>query len=94
MKIITTFTLFFMLNSFLYCQNNWEFSSRIERNNFYLLEGNIDNKYPIRMYLEETWDYCGNGNAKWDPRIVKGWYERVWLGRMVCIFANRSRLYH
>ena len=67
----------FVLNAFnLCCQESWRLIPMIERNAYSILDGTIDNKYPISMYLELTWNYCGpNDNYKWNSRIIKGWYE-------------------
>jgi len=36
----------------IFAQSDWHFETKIERNNHYLLEGSIADKYPITMFLE------------------------------------------
>lgn len=82
--------IFFLVGSVdVYCQQTWELVPTIERNAYTILEGTIDNKYPIRMYLEKTWDYCGpNDNYKWNPRIVRGWYEYKKIGKKIPLIGS------
>ncbi|MGB4846576.1 MAG: hypothetical protein WBP41_01590, partial [Saprospiraceae bacterium] len=67
------FILFLLETGILYSQQDWELKSRIERNAYTILEGSIDNKYPITMYLELVGGSCGqkeNANYRWHPRIM------------------------
>jgi hypothetical protein len=73
----------------LYCQPQWQLIPKIERNDFYTFEGSIDNKYPILMYIAYTGDYCGsNDNDKWNPRIVKGWYQYKKIGKKIPLIGS------
>jgi len=63
-------------------QSEWKFQPNFEKNEFYLFEGIIDEKYPIEMYLEQTWDFCGIGNNnRWKARGLKGWYRYTKIGK-------------
>ena len=56
-------------------QSAWEFKSSVEENNYYLLEGVIDSKYEINMFLKENWEFCGEGEIdRWRSRGMIGWY--------------------
>ena len=73
----------------IFSQQSWELVPKIERNAYTILEGSIDNKYPIRMYLESTWRWCGpNDNYKWNPRIVRGWYEYKKIGKKIPLIGS------
>lgn len=88
-----TLTLFLLIISAkLLGQQTWELQPRIERNAYTTLEGSIDNKYPISMFLKLTWDYCGsNNNDKWNPRIIKGWYEYKKIGKKIPLIGSIDR---
>lgn len=59
-----------------HAQLNWQFEPKIEQNEFYLLTGEIDDKYPIEMYLVKTWEFCGeSNNNRWNARGLRGWYQ-------------------
>jgi len=47
-QLIILVLLLFSLK--LNCQSIWEFKPSIERNDFYILEGKIDGKYPIEIF--------------------------------------------
>jgi hypothetical protein len=70
-------TVLFLLNTVnVFCQPTWQLIPKIERNAYEVLDGSIDNKYPISLYFEFSFGFCGsNDNNRWNPRIIKGWYE-------------------
>lgn len=73
MKKITVL-LFSILSVFSYAQTNWSLEPNIEKNNYFLLEGTIGD-YPITMYLERTYNFCGeHQNNSWNARGLRGWY--------------------
>ena len=81
-RLLTIYFTLYTIN--ICCQPQWILVPKIERNAYTVLEGTIDNKYPISMYLEYSWDWCGpNGNNRWDPRIVKGWYQYKKIGKRI-----------
>ena len=56
-------------------QSNWDLKPKIEKEDYFLLKGNIGEKYPITMYLTYSWDYCGKRkDNRWNARGLKGWY--------------------
>jgi hypothetical protein len=65
--------LFLFTGISVFAQSDWHFETKIERNNHYLLEGAIANRYPITMYLERDgfclYEYRGNVIYR-----LKGWY--------------------
>ncbi len=69
----------FLNISTLYAQEEtelgWSFTTQVEENEYYLFEGMINERYPIQMYLELGWDFCGEGyNNRWKARQLQGWY--------------------
>jgi hypothetical protein len=65
--------IFLLVSVNTFAQFDWHFETKIEKNNHYLLEGDIAGKYPITMYLEYD-DFCLYDN-KWNyARTLKGWY--------------------
>lgn len=83
------FSVLLISSAQLYSQQAWELKPNIERNAYSILEGSIDAKYPISMYLEVTWNYCGpNDNYKWNPRIIKGWYEYKRIGKKIPLIGS------
>ena len=70
--ILITFLIFLCFE--LFSQAEWQFTTEIKRNNHYLLEGIIAEKYPITMYLEENGFFC-NFENRWNYSYgIKGWY--------------------
>ena len=69
--IIALMFLFTSVNTF--AQSDWYFETKIERNNHYLLEGNIADKYPITMYLERD-GFCLYEDKWTYAHTLKGWY--------------------
>ena len=68
-----TILIFLLASVSTFTQAQWRFESKIERNNSYLYEGTIADKYPITMYLEED-GYCSS-ESRWDyGHRLKGWY--------------------
>jgi hypothetical protein len=82
--------LIFIVNSVIITgQPSWELIPKIERNAYYYLEGSIDNKYPISMYLELTGGFCGSSNNnRWNPRLMKGWYEYKRIGKKIPLIGS------
>jgi hypothetical protein len=64
-KIIILVALFMTTNA--WGQTPWQFKSKIDRGETgFLLEGAIDNKYPITMYLTRD-NFCNtDNNNKWN----------------------------
>jgi len=88
--IKTNLILFFLLVTLkAFSQQTWQLIPNIERNAYYYLEGSIDNKYPISMYLELTGGFCGpNNNNRWNPRLMKGWYEYKNIGKKIPLIGS------
>ena len=87
---IGALSLFLLLFSFLQKiqsqEADWDFSTFLERDNFYLLHGKIDGKYPITMQLwDRNYACCG------DPRLpiqfkngaIDGWYSYDKIGKRI-----------
>ena len=74
-----------------FAQTEWKFQPKVEKNEFYLLEGKIDDKYPITMYLKQTWDFCGAGNNNnRKARGLTGWYEYSKVGKKIPLIGSIS----
>jgi hypothetical protein len=89
--MIKVILIFFLLASSLevYGQPSWKMTPKIDRNAYIILEGSIDNKYPISMYLEYSWNWCGaNDNYKWNPRIIRGWYQYTKIGKRIPLLGS------
>lgn len=73
MKVYIIVLTFLLISLNIFAQTNWYFEPKIERNNHYLLEGSIADKYSITMYLERDgfclYEYRGNIVYR-----LKGWY--------------------
>ncbi len=70
-------------------QSTWSFQPHIESHNFYLFKGKIDGKYPIKLYLEHTWRYCGSGNNnRWKARGLVGWYTYDNIGKKIPLIGS------
>ncbi len=90
-KMIKIFLLSFSLATIIEVngQPEWKLTPTIERNAYTILEGSIDNKYPIEMYLEYTWNWCGESdNNRWNPRILKGWYLYKKIGKRIPLIGS------
>ncbi|MDR1583630.1 MAG: hypothetical protein LBS55_10320 [Prevotellaceae bacterium] len=73
-KIIILVALLMTTNA--WGQTPWQFKSKIDRGETgFLLEGAIDNKYPITMYLTRD-NFCNtDNNNKWNYTfLLNGWY--------------------
>ena len=70
---ISIYVFIFFLPTESYSQN-WKFDFKISSEKFYSLSGSIDNKYPIRMYLEHDDFLCGNSYDDDRSSTLKGWY--------------------
>lgn len=74
MKKIALIIISVFIYSVLPAQTEWRFKSEVEKNDYYLLEGTIADKYPITMYLEESGFFC-NYESRWNFSYgIKGWY--------------------
>lgn len=68
---------------------NWSFKTQIEENDYYLFEGTINERYPIKMYLEIGWDFCGEGNVnRWKARSLHGWYAYQNVGTKIPLLGS------
>ena len=73
-------------------QSEWKFQTHIDNNEFYLFEGVINEEYPIEMYLEQTWDFCGTGNNnRWKARGLKGWYQYPKIKKKIPLIGSICR---
>jgi hypothetical protein len=85
---ILLFLLFFML---LLPESpaqgaKWHFSTQIEKENFFLLKGKIDDKYPITMQLwEKAFVRCGDPHTaiQWQNGGLDGWYAYDKVGKKI-----------
>jgi hypothetical protein len=74
MKKSIIILIFLLASVNIFAQSDWHFEAKTERSkHHYLLEGSIDDKYPITMYLERDrfclYEYRGNIVYR-----LKGWY--------------------
>lgn len=72
--ILINLILFFLIHCTGIAQQNWNFSFNIQKNNFYELSGKINEKYPIKMFLEQDTFVCGNPYDDDINLTLKGWY--------------------
>jgi len=55
------------------------------------LEGKIDEKYPIEMYLTESWGLCDDEKAyRWEARLFKGWYQYTKVKKKIPLIGSVS----
>jgi len=89
MKKALSVFIFLVWGLLAFSQAEWDFQPNIEKNEFYLFEGMIDDKYPITMHLELTWDFCGEGsNNRWKARGLKGWYKYDRIGTKILLTGS------
>jgi len=91
MKKSVSVFLLLLWGSLAFSQAEWGFKTNVEKNEFSLFKGMIDDKYPITMYLEHTWDFCGYGtNNRWKARGLKGWYKYDRIGTKILLTGSRG----
>lgn len=74
MRRLLIFLILIIISFRVSAQRKWEFKTKIVGNEYYLLEGKIDNKYPITMYLEKTNNYCLDEYDNLIGGEIAGWY--------------------
>lgn len=68
---ILAFLSFFLTQSY---GQNWKFECKVRTEKYYSLTGSIDDKYPVKMYLEHDNFLCGNSYDDDRSTALKGWY--------------------
>lgn len=62
---------------------NWYFEESLKEAKYYELKGSIDNKYPIKMYLERTFAECSDDMNRFSPTVLNGWYQYDKIGKRI-----------
>ncbi|MEL7421984.1 MAG: hypothetical protein AAFN81_03285 [Bacteroidota bacterium] len=85
--------ILFLNNTVLIAQeatnSDWSFEIQIEENEYYLFDGMINERYPIEMYLQLGWNFCGeNDNNRWNARQLDGWYLYKKVGKKIPLVGS------
>jgi hypothetical protein len=68
---------------------SWSFVTQIDTERYYLLEGTIDGRYPITMYLERGGVCDAEQMAhQWRPRLLRGWYAYDRIGERIPLVGS------
>ncbi|NMM47616.1 hypothetical protein [Marinigracilibium pacificum] len=86
-KLLLFFSLVFISTS-IFAQGKWSFSYDIQFDRYTTYEGTIDNKYPIKMRIEESGNSCSSKSTKWTPRLVYGWYMYTKIGTKIPLVGH------
>lgn len=71
---ISILAIFITASCNLLAQRKWSFETKIDFNTYSSYKGTINGKYPITMYLEESYETCTEDYRRSTPRKVYGWY--------------------
>ena len=69
-------------------QANWSFVPKIDFDRYASYQGTINGKYPITMYLEESYKPCKEDYSRWTPREVYGWYMYDKIGKKIPLVGH------
>ena len=80
--------LFIISSNSLFGQGEWSFKQKVDFDRYTTYQGMIDEKYPITMYLINSYESCSEDYSRWTPRKVYGWYMYDKVGKKIPLVGH------
>ena len=85
---ILVLILFIISSNSLFGQGEWSFKQKVDFDRYTTYQGTIDEKYPITMYLINSYESCSEDYSRWTPRKVYGWYMYDKVGKKIPLVGH------